>query len=90
MSEPPRTQRLSITWSLEAQADLRTIDREIALDILHCVDRYLASRNGDLKKLRPPLVGFRLRCGDYRIFFKQLDAQGIGITGVRHRRDAYR
>jgi mRNA-degrading endonuclease RelE of RelBE toxin-antitoxin system len=33
------------------------------------VDRYLASRTGDVKKLKPPLTGFRLRCGDYRLFF---------------------
>jgi mRNA-degrading endonuclease RelE of RelBE toxin-antitoxin system len=69
---------------------LRAIDRSIALDLLHCVDRYLASRNGDVKRLKAPLDGFRLRCGDYRIFFKQVGEVGIEITGVRHRRDAYR
>ena len=56
-------------WSPEARADLRAIDRETAMQILHCVDRYLANRTGDVKKLKPPLTGFRLRCGDYRVFF---------------------
>jgi mRNA-degrading endonuclease RelE of RelBE toxin-antitoxin system len=89
VSEPPAASRLAITWSLDAQASLRAIDRETALDILHCIDRYLATRNGDVKKLRPPMTGFRLRCGDYRIFFRQ-DESGISITGVLHRRYACR
>jgi len=42
----------------EARADLRAIDREIALTILHSVDRYLSTRNGDVKKLRPPASAF--------------------------------
>jgi len=44
-----------------------------ALDILHCIDRYITTRNGDVKKLKLPMTGFRLRCGDYRIFFKQTE-----------------
>jgi mRNA-degrading endonuclease RelE of RelBE toxin-antitoxin system len=69
---------------------LRAIDRELALEVLHCVDRYLTTRTGNLKKLLSPRVGFRLRCGDYRIFFRQIPKESITITGVRHRRDAYR
>jgi hypothetical protein len=38
----------------------------------------------------PPLIGFRLRCGDYRAFFDARDDNTIEITGVRNRRDAYR
>ena len=81
---------LSIRWSEEARADLRRIDRETALDILHCADRYLATRNGDVKKLKPPQTGFRLRCGDYRLFFEHRNETAIEIIGVRHRREAYR
>lgn len=53
------------------------------MQILHCIDRYLSSRNGDVKKLRPPLAGFRLRCGDYRVFFELKDESSIEITGVQ-------
>ena len=60
------------------------------MQILHCVDRYLASRIGDVKKLKPPLTGFRLRCGDYRVFFDLRDENTIQIAAVRHRREAYR
>ncbi len=77
-------------WSPEARADLRTIDRDTAIQILHCVDRYLLNRAGDVKKLKPPLIGFRLRCGDYRVFFDQQPTSGINITAVRNRREAYR
>jgi mRNA-degrading endonuclease RelE of RelBE toxin-antitoxin system len=90
VSEATTPARLSIVWSLDAQADLRTIDRQTALDILRSIDRYLATRNGDVKRLKPPMTGFRLRHADYRVFFKQAGEIGISITGVRHRRDAYR
>jgi mRNA-degrading endonuclease RelE of RelBE toxin-antitoxin system len=90
VSEGQAPARLSIVWSDEARADLRRIDRQTALDILHCTDRYLATRNGDVKKLKPPQTGFRLRCGDYRLFFELRDETIIEIIGVRNRREAYR
>jgi mRNA-degrading endonuclease RelE of RelBE toxin-antitoxin system len=83
-------ERIAVIWSPEARGDLRAIDRETAMQILHCVDRYLATRTGDVKKLKPPLTGFRLRCGDYRVFFDPKDENAIGIACVRHRREAYR
>ena len=90
MTEPSAPDRIAAGWSIEARADLRAIDRENAMQILHSVDRYLASRTGDLKKLKPPLTGFRLRCGDYRVFFDLRNENTIQITAVRHRREAYR
>jgi hypothetical protein len=44
---------MAILWSPEARIDLRAIDREPAVQILYCVDRYLVSRTGDVKKLKP-------------------------------------
>jgi len=90
VSEDTAPERIAVIWSPEARADLRAIERETAMQILHCVDRYLANRNGDVKKLKPPLTGFRLRCGDYRVFFDPKDETTIEITGVRNRREAYR
>lgn len=87
---PPPPERIAVIWSPEARADLRSIDRETALQILYCVDRYLASRQGDVKKLRPPLTGLRLRCTDYRLFFEFKNPATVEITGVRHRSEAYR
>jgi mRNA-degrading endonuclease RelE of RelBE toxin-antitoxin system len=71
MNDETAPERIAVIWSPESRADLRVIDRESAMQILYCVDRYLASRAGDVKKLKPPRTGFRLRCGDYRVFFDQ-------------------
>ena len=93
MTEPPEQPapaRIAVHWSPEARADLRSLDREPAMQILYCVDRYLASRTGDVKKLKPPLTGFRLRCGDYRVFFDLKTDGAIEITAVRNRKEAYR
>jgi mRNA-degrading endonuclease RelE of RelBE toxin-antitoxin system len=90
MTEQPAPERMAILWSPEARTDLRAIDRESAMQILYCLDRYLASRTSDVKKLKPPFIGFRLRCGDYRVFFDLKDDNTIEITAVRHRKDAYR
>jgi len=90
MSEEAKPERVAIIWSPEARIDLRAIERESAMQVLRCLDRYLANRTGDVKKLKPPLQGFRLRCGDYRVFFDLKDGSTIEITGVRDRRDAYR
>jgi mRNA-degrading endonuclease RelE of RelBE toxin-antitoxin system len=90
VSEDTAPERIAVLWSPEARADLPAIDRETAMQILHCVGRYLASRNGDVKKLKPPLTGFRLRCGDHRVFFDIKDEKSIEITAVKNRREAYR
>jgi mRNA-degrading endonuclease RelE of RelBE toxin-antitoxin system len=80
--EQPTPEGIVVHWSPEARADLRAIDREPGLQILYCVDRYLASRTGNAKKPKPPLTGFRLRCGDYRVFFdlKNDDAIAGALT----------
>ena len=82
--------RWSIEWSEEAKRQLRAIGRTQALDILHCTDRFLLTHEGDVKRLKPPLTGFRLRCGNYRVFFGQFGESGIRVSSVRHRQDAYR
>jgi mRNA-degrading endonuclease RelE of RelBE toxin-antitoxin system len=90
VTEPPAPERITVHWSPEARADPRAIDREPAIQILYCLDRYLASRAGNVRKLKPPLTGFRLRCGDYRVFFDLKNDDTIEVTAIRHRKDAYR
>lgn len=90
MAEQSAPVRLAVVWSPEARRDLRAIDREEAMRILNCLDRYLANRTADVKKLRAPFTGFRLRCGDYRLFFDLKDDNTIAIIAVRHRKEAYR
>jgi mRNA-degrading endonuclease RelE of RelBE toxin-antitoxin system len=88
MREDTSPGRIAVVWSPQARSDLRAIERDPAMQILHCMHRYLAARDGDVKKLKPPRTGFRLRCGDYRVFFDQKGRTTIEITGVRHRREA--
>ena len=83
----PSCQHLAAVRSPEARSELRAIDREAAMQILSCLDRYLTTRTGDVKKLKPPLLAFRLRCGDYRIFFDHSGENAINVLSVRN---AYR
>ena len=80
----------NIIWTQHAKAQLRAIDQETALHILHALARMTASGDGDVKHLRdsdPPQ--YRLRVGDYRVLFHSIEA-GIQIVAVKHRREAYR
>jgi len=90
MSDAAAPGRIAVIWSPEARTDLRAIDRETAMQILYCLERYLASRSGDVKKLKPPRTDFRLRRGDNRVFFEPSGENAIHITGVRNRREEYR
>jgi len=82
--------RIGVSWGTDGRADLRSIDRATAMQVLYCIDRYLADRSGDVKKLKPPRTDFRLRCGDYRVFFDKKAENLIEVTAIRHRREAYR
>lgn len=80
----------SVAWTDQAKADLRAIDQPTALRILHNVARYLASGQGDVKRLQdlePPEL--RLRVGDYRVRFYDY-GDSILVLSVKHRREAYR
>jgi mRNA interferase RelE/StbE len=80
----------SVAWTDQAKADLRAIDQPTALRILHNVARYLASGEGDVKRLQdiePPEL--RLRIGDYRVRFYDY-GDSILVLSVKHRREAYR
>ncbi len=77
-------------WTDQAKADLRAIDQPTALRILHAIARYLASGEGDVKRLqdiKPPEL--RLRVGDYRVRFHD-HGHSIRVLAVQHRRQAYR
>ncbi|MBE0658826.1 MAG: hypothetical protein IH602_14130 [Bryobacteraceae bacterium] len=90
MSEDPDAGWIAVLWSPEARIELGAIGRDTAIQILHCLDRYLASRNCYVKRLKPPLTGFRPRCGDFRLFFDLNGDNGIEITAVKNRKNAYR
>ena len=43
----------------------------------------------DIKKLKTPFEGYRLRIGDLRILFT-VDKDEIKIYSIKHRKDAYK
>lgn len=49
------------------------------MQILTRIDRYLNHRTGGVKKLKPPLNGLRLRCGDYRVLVHIIRDNNIEI-----------
>jgi hypothetical protein len=87
VSEEPAPERIALIWSPEARVDVRMIERDNAMQILHY--RFLTNRVGDVKKLKPPRTGFRLQCGDTGCSSISGEAT-IEITGVKNRREAYR
>ena len=79
-----------IAWSNQAKLDVRGIEQQTAMRILHGLARFLATDQGDVKRLQdvePP--EYRLRVGDYRIRFYD-HGDTIEILAVKNRREAYR
>ena len=79
-----------IAWTEQAKGDVRGIDRETAIDLLHRLARFLATEEGDVKRLTdidPPEL--RLRLGDYRARFYD-HGDWIEVLTVKHRKDTYR
>jgi hypothetical protein len=73
-----------IAWTDQAKSDIRGIDRQTALNLLHGLARFALIEEGDVKQLQgiePP--EFRLRLGDYRVRFRDLGGS-IEILHVRH------
>lgn len=79
-----------IEWTGESKANLRAIDQTTALRILHGIARYVATGEGDVRRLQDvDPAEFRLRAGDYRVRFYDL-GDSLLILAVKHRREAYR
>lgn len=79
-----------VIWTDQAKTQLRAIDQQTALHILHTLARYLETGEGDVKRLQNiASPEFRLRVGDYRVRFHD-NGDTIRITAVKHRREAYR
>jgi mRNA-degrading endonuclease RelE of RelBE toxin-antitoxin system len=79
-----------IDWLDAARADIRAIDRAIAMQLFEGILRFARTGAGDIKNLHGDLAGAsRLRLGDYRILFI-LEEDAMRIFEVTHRKDAYR
>ena len=79
-----------IVWTAQAQADIRGVERIIALQILKTLARYAQTGEGNVKQLQgiePPLI--RLRTQDHRVFFRDR-GEYLEISRVLDRKEAYR
>jgi mRNA-degrading endonuclease RelE of RelBE toxin-antitoxin system len=81
---------LRIEWLNEGRADVRGLDREMAMRLFQGILHYARTGSGNVAPLHGPLAGsFRLRLGDYRVLFTLQD-KTMRIFAVRHRSEAYR
>ena len=79
-----------IVWTAQAKADIRGVERIIALQILKTLARYAQTGEGNVKQLQgiePPLI--RLRTQDHRVFFRDR-GEYLEISRVLDRKEAYR
>jgi plasmid stabilization system protein ParE len=79
-----------IVWTEQAKADIRGIERPVALQILKTLARYTLTGEGNTRQLQgiePPLI--RLRAQNHRIFFRD-KGDNLEISRVLDRKDAYR
>jgi len=60
---------LKFVWEPAARADLRRLDRDVAMRILLALTRYDGSGEGDVKRLVDREGLHRLRVGKWRVFF---------------------
>ena len=74
----------------EARAQLRAIDRTVALRILESIARLGETQSGDVEPMRGEWQGcYRLRVGEYRVIFRTIE-DGLEVLTVGHRSDVYR
>ncbi len=79
-----------IDCSEDARADVRRIDRKMAMRIFTTIQRLAETGGGDVKELKGESGELRLRVGDYRVRFTYEADDTIRIHAVRHRREVYR
>ena len=78
-----------IVWTGPAKADVRSLSKPVAMQILSPLHRFAESGVGDVKALQGR-EELRVRIGDYRLLFICPDIDAIEILRVHHRSEAYR
>lgn len=79
-----------IQFTNSAVRDLKSIEKGMKERIKEAI--LVLSENpfiGDVKKLRLPFEGYRMRKGDYRILF-EIEKSVIVISTIKHRKDVYK
>ena len=78
-----------IVWTGPAKADVGSLSKPVAMQILSPLHRFAESGVGDVKALQGR-EELRLRIGDYRLLFVCPDPDTIEVRRVHHRSEAYR
>ena len=76
-------------WEPAARADLRQMDREMAMRILRSLTRYGDTGEGDVTALTDRDGLYRLRVGKWRLFFDLDSPDTVRIHGIDNRGQAY-
>lgn len=80
-----------VEWSRRARKEARALDRQVRERLVEAIDRMAEAEHGDITSLKKPLSGYRLRVGDWRVFFEWGEEPHIIlITHIEHRSEAYR
>jgi mRNA interferase RelE/StbE len=80
-----------VSFTHSAEKDLSKIPkRDVVLLLDACTALEIESEHLNIKKLHPPLHGYRLRVGQYRILYVQEDSVHITVHAIKHRKDAYK
>ncbi len=80
-----------VEWTQDALRDARRLDRQVRERVVAAVERFAETGEGDVKGLKAPLDGLRLRVGSWRVLFRHDRGAGvIRVLRVKHRSQAYR
>jgi mRNA interferase RelE/StbE len=84
-----------VSWKIDftgpARRDLRRLDRQTAARVVAALERFAATRQGDVIRLTATEPEWRLRVGDWRVrFVYDFEQQVILVERIRHRSQAYR
>jgi len=83
----------NVIWHERVVADLKAVDRSMAVKVIDKVKNHLAR---DPEKLGKPLKGvlrglYRYRWGDYRVIYSiDISESRLAILHLGHRKDVYR
>jgi len=82
--------KLYFVWASSARAELRRIEREMAMRILLALTRFAETGEGDVKALEGKFTGaHRLGVGDWRVRFRRVSGDTIHVLAVENRGEAY-
>ena len=80
----------SFTLTKRAEGDLRKLQPDTAARVFDAIERFAATGEGDVRKLKGISSEYRLRVGEWRVRFERLGPGVYRILRVLNRRDAYR